>query len=297
MSDSIRASAPAKINLTLEVVGRLPNGYHAIRSIFAKLHEVTDELVIEIDRNRDTIAVSSDSAEVPCDDTNLCHRAASRYLAAIGERTGVHVHIHKRIPVAAGLGGGSSDAAAVLGSLNTHFNRRMAAQELAAVGDAIGKDVPFFLDRCDVALVSGAGESIAPLPGLPAIHTLLVNPAVGVSTREAYAALSGDLWFMTAPDRMNASVRMADAITMNDVALIAAAVYNDFEPVVEAQYPVIKTLKQALRAFGARGACMSGSGPSLFGMFATQQAMQAAGRAIARKYPAFKMAEARLGSA
>jgi 4-diphosphocytidyl-2-C-methyl-D-erythritol kinase len=297
MTDSIRVSAPAKLNLTLEVVGRLRDGYHAIRSIFAKLHDVTDELLIEIDRDRDNVTVSSDSPEVPCDDTNLCHRAASRYLAAIGQRSGVHVHINKRIPVAAGLGGGSSDAAAVLGTLNTHFNRRMAAQELAAVGDAIGKDVPFFLDRCDVALVSGAGESIAPLPGLPAIHTLLVNPAVGVSTREAYQALSRDLWFMTAPDRTNASARMADAITMNDAALIAAAVYNDFELVIEAQYPVTRTLKQALRAFGAQGACMSGSGPTVFGMFQTQQAMRAAGSAIARKYPAFKMAEARLGSA
>ena len=297
MRDSIRVSAPAKLNLTLEVVGRLPNGYHAIRSMFAKLHDVTDELVIEIDRNRDKVTVSSDSPEVPCDDTNLCHRAASRYLAAIGERAGVHVHIHKRIPVAAGLGGGSSDAAAVLGTLNTHFSRRMAAQELAAVGDAIGKDVPFFLDSCDVALVSGAGESIAPVRGLPAIHTLLVNPAVGVSTREAYAALSRDLWFMTAPERTSASARMADAITMKDVALIAAALYNDFEPVVEAQYPVIKTLKQALRAFGAHGACMSGSGPTVFGMFTSQQAMQAGSRAIARQYPTFEIAEARLGSA
>ena len=297
MSDSIRVSAPAKLNLTLEVVGRLPNGYHGLRSIFAKLHDVADELVIEIDRERGAVAVSSDSPEVPCDDTNLCHRAATRYLAETGAHARVRVHIDKRIPIAAGLGGGSSDAAAVLSTLNAHFNGRMAAQDLAAVGDAIGKDVSFFLDGCDVALVSGAGESIEPLPGPPAIHTLLVNPAVGVSTREAYEALSRDLWFMDAPDRRNASARMKDAIETKDVALIGAALYNDFEVVVEARYPVIKTLKQALRAFGAHGTCMSGSGPTVFGMFATQPAMHAARTAIARQYPTFTIAEGRLGSA
>ena len=183
MTRTIRVGAPAKLNLTLEVVARLANGYHAIRSIFVKLPALADDIAVRIDPLADVVTVGCDAAAVPGDDGNVCHRAVTRYLAAIGMRAGVHVEIAKRIPVAAGLGGGSSDAAAVLKALNGHFDGALSQPRLAELGDAIGKDVPFFLNDAQAAFVSGMGEVIEPLAPLPALHFLMVNPGANLPDR------------------------------------------------------------------------------------------------------------------
>ena len=292
MTQAIRLAAPAKLNLTLEVVRRLANGYHAIRSVFVRLPRLADTIAVELTPGSSEVRISSDSPDVPCDATNLCHRAAMAFFEAIGERAGARVHIDKRIPVAAGLGGGSSDAAAVLIALDQVFPGRVGINDLVRIGAGIGKDVPFFLGGTDVAFVSGMGETVEAMPPMPDIGYLIVNPRIAVPTGPAYAELSRTLWFMESATRVDRSQRMRSAIGEASVAAIANALYNDFEVVVEARHPVVKDLKQAMAAFGAQGALMSGSGPTVYGVFASADALQAARAAIAQQYPGFVIAVA-----
>lgn len=180
-------AAPAKINLTLEVVGRLPNGFHAIRSVMLRLPRFADVVTLRIDERRTGLSATSDHPGIAPDEGNLCHRAAAAFLAATRRSAGVEMHIAKRIPVAAGLGGGSSDAAAVLATLNRHFGTPCSPGRLATIAAEIGKDLPFFLQPAPVALATGMGERLRPLPPPPRLHVLLVNPGVAIATRDAYA--------------------------------------------------------------------------------------------------------------
>jgi len=202
------------------------------------------------------------------------------------------IAIEKAIPVAAGLGGGSSDAAAVLRALNAHFHRALSPEALAALGAEIGKDLPFFLQDSPLARISGMGERVVGIAAMPRLNCLLVNPGIAVPTAEAYAALRRELWFMDVPARVDRSAAMASALAANDMNAIVAAFYNDFELVAERAHPVLKEVKQALLAFGARGALMSGSGPTLFGLFDAEPALANAEAALRALYPAFVVAHA-----
>jgi 4-diphosphocytidyl-2-C-methyl-D-erythritol kinase len=289
VSAVITRAAPAKVNLTLEVVERLPNGYHRIRSVMVRLRHLADAVRVRVDGRASGIHIGIDSAEIPADESNLCHRAARAYLDHAREAARVDVHISKAIPVAAGLGGGSSDAAAVLIALNRHFGNRIAPRRLARIASDIGKDVPFFLAPAMVNRVSGMGEIVHGIGSLPSLHCLVVNPRIAVSTREAYAALRASLWFMERPDRIDRSQAMVSAIKARNGAGIAAALYNDFELVAERMHPIVKEVKQSLLALGARGALMSGSGPTVFGLFASRRALVVAEGALRSHYPSFSI--------
>lgn len=288
--ETVTRRAPAKINLTLEVVARLPNGYHRIRSIMLKLDRLADTVRVHVDEGARGIAIHGDPARIPLDETNLCHCAARAYLGRTGRIARVDVAIEKSIPVAAGLGGGSSDAAAVLHALNERFDNALPHAELVALGADVGKDLPFFLGDAPLARVSGMGESVEGLAATPRLHCLLVNPGIAVATAEAYAALRRDLWFMDLPGRHDRTAAMAQALSTGDIDATAAALYNDFEIVAERAHPVLKELKQALLAFGARGALMSGSGPTLFGLFDAEQTLAEAERALGMHYSGFVVA-------
>jgi 4-diphosphocytidyl-2-C-methyl-D-erythritol kinase len=287
---AITLQAPAKINLALEVVARLPNGYHAIRSLMMKLDGLADTVRVQVNERGSGIVIHGDPAQMPLDETNVCHRAARAYLGRIGTIARVDVAIEKSIPVAAGLGGGSSDAAAVLRALNRHFENALPHAELVALGADVGKDLPFFLDDAKLARVSGMGERVESLAATPPPHPLLVNPRIAVTTADAYAALGRQLWFMDLPQRHDRTAAMANALSRADVDAIAGALYNDFEIVAERAHPVLKELKQALLAFGARGALMSGSGPTIFGLFDSAQTLADAERALAVHCPGFVIA-------
>ena len=290
MKDTLTLRAPAKINLALEVVARMPNGYHAIRSIMLKLDGLADTVHVRVDERSSGIVIHGDPAQIPLDETNVCHRAAAAYLARTNKAARIEIAIEKAIPVAAGLGGGSSDAAAVLRALNQRFEHALPHAELVALGADIGKDLPFFLDDAPLARVSGMGERVEGIAAMPRSQCLLVNPGIPVATAEAYAALRRELWFMELPGRHDRTAAMAAAIAAGDVDAIAAALYNDFEVVAERAHPVLKDVKQALLAFGAHGALMSGSGPTVFGLFDSGQALAEAERALAKHYPGFVVA-------
>jgi 4-diphosphocytidyl-2-C-methyl-D-erythritol kinase len=297
MTGAIRASrpapsaltlrAPAKVNLTLEVIGKLPNGYHAIRSVMVRLPHLADLVRVDVRAGPTDVRVRSSSAAIPVDDTNICHRAAHRYLERAGQTARVVIDITKKIPVAAGLGGGSSDAAAVLVALNRHFGQRVAKRALVEIGAALGKDVPFFLEGAAASHASGMGERLRAIDALPPCQFLVVNPCIAISTKDAYAALDGGLWFIDDARRSDRSQRMVRAIVARDLYAVAAALYNDFEAGADRAHPILKDIRQSLLAFGARGALMSGSGSTVFGLFASLQTLRVAQAALQAHYPAF----------
>ena len=286
-SAAITVRAPAKINVTLEVVGRLPNGYHGIRSVIVRLRRLADVVQVRIGHGASGIRIRTASADIPVDETNICHRAASRYLHHAGEVAQVEIDIAKSIPVAAGLGGGSADAAAVLLAMNRHFRGRIPMRKLIDIGSGIGKDLPFFMSGAATARVYGMGEHVQAIPARLHAKVLIVNPRIAVATKDAYAALAQALWFMTRNDRVNRSKAMAAAIGAGDLTGIAAALHNDFEVVVERMHPIVKEIKQSLLAFGARGTLMSGSGPTVFGLFASAKLLAAAQATLKAHYPSF----------
>lgn len=282
--------AAAKLNLTLEVVGRRPDGFHDIRSVFVLVPQLADTIVVTVEPAGHGIELTSDSADVPLDHTNTCHRAAALFLATTGEDARIRVHIEKRIPMAAGLGGGSSDAAGVLLALNRHYAGSLSDAALKDLGGAIGKDVPFFLSGATAAFVAGTGEVIEPVEGTPRLRYLIVNPGIPASTAWAYKALDQCLWFMATSEREDISRAMLSALKEGDLSAVAARLYNDFEVLLEREQPVIKELKQALIAFGAAGALMSGTGSTVFGVFADEQRLVRARGMLRARYPAFLIA-------
>jgi 4-diphosphocytidyl-2-C-methyl-D-erythritol kinase len=216
------------------------------------------------------IRVSCDHPAVPEDDRNLVHRAASRFFDRLGVLPGVTIRIDKRIPVAAGLGGGSSDAAAVLGGLNRAFGRPFTPELLKPMALAVGADVPFFLTG-KPALATGVGEHLEPVTGLVPYHVLTVCPDLKVSTAAVYKNLNLGL------TKCEKKLKQLHLKTERFDALHFLC--NDLETVTIRNFPQLNEIKKALLGLGAAGALMSGSGPTVFGLF---QDTAVAGRAVAR---------------
>jgi 4-diphosphocytidyl-2-C-methyl-D-erythritol kinase len=252
LASSTRVLAPAKLNLGLRVLGRRVDGYHELASVFVPL-DLADEIEVELApaaRCELTLALAGECAGVPADTSNLAARAALEFLAEAGLTRSVRLRVTKRIPAAAGLGGGSSDAGAVLRSLAQTYPGALSAPALARLALRLGADVPFFLAPRP-ARVAGIGERSQPLAELPALAFLLVNPGVPLATASVFAAF----------DAHPAPARRAFE---PDLGLDLG---NDLEPAAERLCPAIAPLRERLRALGARAVGLSGSGPTLFGWF------------------------------
>jgi 4-diphosphocytidyl-2-C-methyl-D-erythritol kinase len=270
--------APAKLNLGLRVTGRRPDGLHEIESVFAPL-DLADELELAVEpggRLRVRLAVSGADA-LPADERNLAFRAAEAFLRAAGLSARVRIALAKRIPLAAGLGGGSSDAGAVLRALSERFPDAVGEEALAELALGLGADVPFFLDPRP-AIVSGIGERRAPLPGpLPPLAVLLANPGVALATRDVFAATAARPRATAATGGLSELWREALAGPPEGlVARLAPLLANDLEPAAERLCPALAPLRAALRAAGAAAVGLSGSGATLYGLFATRAEAAAA---------------------
>ena len=251
----IELSAAAKVNLALEVLGRRADGYHEIATVMQAV-ELSDRVVLE---DVDTLELRTAAPGVPTDASNLALRAAMTLREAAGIDRGVRVTLDKQIPVAAGLGGGSTDAAAVLLGLNRLWGLRWPVARLAEVAVMLGMDVPFFL-RGGAAFATGRGEKLEGLRGT-ALALVLVNPRYASRTAEAYGRLTPAMYTDGARARATTA-----ALGSRRVERVAGSLYNVLEGAVGPVQPEIGRMKAALLAGGALGALMSGSGPTVFGI-------------------------------
>ncbi len=270
--NAITVHAPAKVNLILKVVGRRPNGYHDLVMVMEKL-KLHDEIVLEqLDRGIELV-VDGQRDEGMVAQKNLAWRAAAVLQEAAGVNSGVRITLRKRTPVAAGLGGGSSDAAATLTGLNQLWDVDWSREGLAQLGSKLGADVPFFCFD-GPALVEGIGDRVTPLASFPKLYILLINPGFAVSTPWVYGRwdelngmpqnteLNRKIKWLTV-DR--AGVRVPPLFeTTHD---IVARLENDLEEATVSAHPEVAAIKEFLIDAGARGALMAGSGPTVFGIF------------------------------
>lgn len=260
------AYAYAKINLSLDILGTLPNGYHEVRMIMQSL-QLHDTVTLTITDIPGIIMTCSDST-LPVNEHNLAYRAAALFCDTYRISDGITLHLEKRIPVAAGLAGGSSDAAAVLRGLNEMYGHPATAMELAALGVKLGADVPYCL-MLGTALSEGIGERLSVLPAAPDCHCLLVKPAAGASTKQIYTAY--DALAQTTDIKHPDTDALLSALSAGDYTSLVSGLRNVLEPVTMRLVPEIASIKETLQNLGADGVLMSGSGPTVFALFSNPE--------------------------
>ncbi|HUJ17457.1 MAG TPA: 4-(cytidine 5'-diphospho)-2-C-methyl-D-erythritol kinase [Nitrospirota bacterium] len=268
--NEITILAPAKINLCLSVLGRRPDGYHDVEMLM-QMVGLYDR--VRVSRARSGISVTCDDVGVPSGDGNIAWKAAAAVLSLAREEGGLEIEITKSIPVAAGLGGGSSDAAAVLTAANMLLGTGLSRTELADLGTGIGMDVPFFFHG-PLALAKGRGELLQSLPPLPGYWVLLVNPGFATSTAWVYRNLNL---------RLTKKIDCTMIAGLMTARVIAQRLQNDLETVTAASHPVIREIEELLLSRGALGARMSGSGPTVFGIFETEKECKKAADRVSRE--------------
>lgn len=262
----IVVNAAAKINLFLDILALLPNGYH---SLFMVMQSVGLADTVELEQTKGgKITISCSESALPTDETNIAHKAAAAFLKAADlEGKGLHVHIEKRIPLAAGLAGGSADAAAVIAGLNKLFDTGLSEKQLYEIGLSVGSDVPFCLTG-GTMLVQDTGGVLTPLPALPPCFVVLAKPAIGVSTKWAYSAYD-NCEYVRHPD----GPMMLHNTVSGDLKDICDTAGNVFEQCIEV--PERVEMKSVMRKHSALCSQMSGSGPTVFGIFEEKQAAEA----------------------
>lgn len=285
--------APAKINLSLRVLGRRVDGYHELDSVFVPL-SLADTVELRCEPAAQT-TVSCVCPERPELDgaQNLAARAAQRYLERVGATAAVSLRVTKRIWAAAGLGGGSSDGSAVLRALEAHFaaaGRGLGPAALAALALELGADLPFFLQP-RVARARGVGEELAPFPGVPPLHLVLLNPGQPLPTASVYAALG-----LARGARAPAPPALPPPT--GSLASVLPWIANDLEAPAIRLCPAVAELKRHLFGAGARAACMTGSGPTVFGVFesAEETGVAVAELAVSTGIPALAVCAGELDS-
>jgi 4-diphosphocytidyl-2-C-methyl-D-erythritol kinase len=272
-------SAPAKINLFLRVVGRRPDGYHELDSVFLPI-SLHDRVTIAMRPDaRASVILRCHGAALPADERNLAARAAHAFLTGFGIEAEVAIDLWKAIPVGAGLGGGSSDAGAVLRMLAALCRIDNPAR-LAEIALGLGADVPFFLNPAP-ARVGGIGERITPLPMVLDLNLVVAVPPLEVSTADVYRALRPEHWSgPTTPGAMHA---LAEGRIERDLLV------NDLAKPAMARWPAIATAEKLLREVGARAASMTGSGGGVFGIFDGAAQAEAAAIEVRRRAPDFRV--------
>ena len=274
MSDDesrLTLKAYAKINLALEVLGKRPDGYHEVAMIMQSV-SLHDTLLLSL---RDTgISLICDRTELPCDNRNLAFQAAELLRREYGVARGVQIELTKRIPLAAGLAGGSTDAAAVLKGLNRLWNLALPVAVLERLAARLGSDVPFCLQG-GTSLATGRGEILTALPDFSGHGVVLANPSLAVSTAWVYGNYRS-----TVGDRRHDSLSLGRLIEQQDFTAVADVLFNDLETVTVPAYPQVAAIKEQLLQAGAAGVLMSGSGPTVFALTSDPaSAAEVAGRA------------------
>jgi len=262
---AITVFAPAKINLILRILDRRPDGFHNLWSIMQTV-ALEDEVQIKLRADRQDIQLTCDAMQLAADQSNLVYRAAAAVLARAQRSIGLDIALRKRIPMGAGLGGGSSDAAATIIGLNLLLQLKWSPTQMADVGHSLGSDVPFFL-FAPSSCVAGRGETVRPIVVEGVRWVVLVNPGFGVDTKWAYQELAAT---RTAVMPLSLAQRELDRQLQVSWPRLVAAAENDFEEPVFAAYEQLRKIKRSLQAHGAELALLSGSGATVFGVFADE---------------------------
>ena len=260
--DQITRKAYAKVNLSLDVTGKRDDGYHDLKTVMQTV-DLYDTLTFR-KTGTGTITLSSTSAQVPAGDDNLIVRACRLMRDAYGITEGVDIDLVKEVPVQAGLGGGSADAACTLRAMNDLFSLGLSRETLCDLGVKLGADVPFLVHG-GTCLCEGIGERLTPVAAPPACTVLIAKPSAGISTAEAYATLD-----LKPIEHHPDTDALLSALENGNLRLLCGAMNNVFEPVAVRRVPEIRDLILAMQDYGASRAMMSGSGPSVFGIFADE---------------------------
>lgn len=261
----ITVFAPAKINMILRILDRRPDGFHNLWSMMQTV-VLEDELQIRLRADRQDIQLRCDATQLAADQSNLVYRAATEVLARAQQSIGLDIVLCKRIPMGAGLGGGSSDAAATIIGLNHLLRLEWSPTQMADVGQLLGSDVPFFL-FAPSAFVAGRGETVRPVVVEGTRWIVLVNPGFGVNTKWAYQELAAT---RTAVTPLSLAQREIDRQSRVSWAQLIATAENDFEAPVFGAHGNLREIKRSLQAHGAEIALLSGSGATVFGVFADE---------------------------
>lgn len=267
--------AYAKINIGLDVLRRREDGYHEVRMIMQTVN-ICDDLILE-KTVQPGISIVTDHEELPVDQNNLIYKAADLLMREMGITDGVKITLTKRIPIAAGMAGGSSDAAAAMRGLNQLFSMGYSTEELQKLGVRLGADIPYCIVG-GTMLSEGIGEILTPLPAPPACCLVVAKPDINVSTRFVYENLHADT--LTCHPDIDG---MIEAICAGDLQGVSDRLGNVLETVTVREYPVIEEIKGLMRREGAMNALMSGSGPTVFGIYTDKEQAKHAAREIERR--------------
>lgn len=270
----METKAYAKLNLSLDILGRRDDGYHDLQMVMVSI-DLTDTLTLTPGEG----AMSTNLSFLPADGSNLAQKAAQAFRSATGKGEVLDIHIDKRIPVCAGMAGGSSDAAAVLRAMNEMYRTELSPLELAKIGEQVGSDVPYCVVG-GTALVEGRGEYVTPLPSLPSCHIVVCKPPFPISTPQLFGRVNVKK-ITRRPDNQG----MVEALHRGDLTGVARRMYNVFEDVLEPRHrQTVDEIKATLIEHGALGAVMSGSGPTVFGLYEDQGKAQQAADALKEQY-------------
>lgn len=273
--DSLSLQANAKINLGLDVLRRREDGYHEVKMVMQTVG-ICDRLdFAKLSEN--SIRVSTNKEELPCDEHNLIYKAAKLMKETYGIAEGVSIKLEKNIPIAAGMAGGSTDAAATIHGMDRLFGLKISLEEKQKLGVKIGADVPYCL-MGGTALSEGIGEMLTALPAVPEAFLVVAKPDINVSTKFVYENLHANS--LTAHPDIDG---MVESIRRGDLKGITDRMENVLETVTVKNYPIIEEMKQFLKEQGAMNALMSGSGPTVFGIFEKKETAKAAYEAMLRR--------------
>lgn len=278
MANSVSKKAYAKINIGLDIVGKTDNGYHLLNSIMQQVDLYDVITVSREDEDGYSIAIDSNNHDIPLDETNLAYKAADILMKEYKLSGKVSIYIDKHIPMAAGMAGGSTDGAAVLELINELYELGLSKDELKSIGVKLGADIPFCIEGKG-AICQGIGEIMTPLGTAPDMAVLIAKPPISISTKYVYTHLKLDS--VTHPDMD----KVITAYKSGDLKTVADSMGNVLESVSEKENEIITSLKASMLEGGAVGSLMSGSGPTVFGLFEDMTLASKAGEKMKEKYP------------
>ncbi|MBN2796885.1 MAG: 4-(cytidine 5'-diphospho)-2-C-methyl-D-erythritol kinase [Clostridia bacterium] len=273
--DCITLKAYAKVNLSLDIVGKRPNGYHDVEMIMQQITLFDEVTLTKIDEG---ISITTDCKFIPSNNSNIACKVAKDIMDTFKLNSGIHIDIKKNIPVAAGLAGGSTDAAAVIEGMNLLFDLKMSLEDMKELAVKHGADIPFCIQG-GAAIARGIGEELSPIKSLDNVWMVLCKPPISVSTQEVYGQLVLDEIKMH-PDTQ----ALIDAMNSGDYRFIAKNMYNVLEEVTARNHISISQIEKKLREYGAIGSMMSGSGPTVFGIFKNYKSAHRGFKNLLKKY-------------